>query len=108
MLPDYKSNRAKAPPGFGADLRNLQQLLQFMRVYTVTAAGYEADDLLAGVAMKASRAGYTVRVYSSDMDLFQVGQTGMRYRGSTHGQGQWRRVTYADNVTLPQLDRCSA
>lgn len=72
MLAEYKSNRAKAPPGFGADLRNLQHVLRAMRVCTVSAPGFEADDVLAGVAQQASREGYTVRVYSSDMDLYQV------------------------------------
>lgn len=73
MLSEYKSNRAKAPPGFGADLRNLQQLLHFMRVSTVVAPGFEADDVIGGVAQTASKEGYAVRIYSSDMDLYQVG-----------------------------------
>lgn len=72
MLPTYKSQRAKAPPEFSADLRNLQQLLRFLRIHTLTAPGFEADDVLAGACRQASEAGYTVRVYSTDQDLWQV------------------------------------
>ncbi|WIA08725.1 hypothetical protein OEZ85_008149 [Tetradesmus obliquus] len=71
-LDSYKAQRGPAPPGFTADLRNLQLLLRFMRVHTVSVPGYEADDVLAGTAQQAAAAGYTVRIYSSDQDLWQV------------------------------------
>jgi DNA polymerase-1 len=71
-LASYKAQRGPAPDGFSADLRNLQLLLSFMRVHTISVPGYEADDVLAGTAAQAAAAGYSVRIYSSDMDLWQV------------------------------------
>jgi DNA polymerase-1 len=71
-LTSYKAQRGPAPPGFTPDLRNLQLLLSFMRVHTASVPGYEADDVLAGAAAQAAAAGYAVRIYSSDQDLWQV------------------------------------
>lgn len=71
-LRSYKAQRGPAPPGFTPDLRNLQLLLSFMRVHTLSVPGYEADDVLAGAAQQAAAAGYAVRIYSSDQDLWQV------------------------------------
>ncbi|KAF6260996.1 hypothetical protein COO60DRAFT_1459402 [Scenedesmus sp. NREL 46B-D3] len=70
-LRSYKAQRGPAPPGFTPDLRNLQLLLSFMRVHTLSVPGYEADDVLAGAAQQAAAAGYVVRIYSSDQDLWQ-------------------------------------
>jgi 5'-3' exonuclease len=71
-LVSYKAQRGPSPPGFTPDLRNLQLLLGFMRVHTLSMPGYEADDVLAGTAQQAAAAGYAVRIYSSDQDLWQV------------------------------------
>lgn len=41
-------------------------------MHTASVPGYEADDVLAGAAAQAAAAGYAVRIYSSDQDLWQV------------------------------------
>lgn len=72
QLPSYKAQRPPSPASFGPDLANLRTLLRFLRVPCLEAPGYEADDLLAGLAAAGSQAGYAVRLVSGDMDLYQA------------------------------------
>jgi hypothetical protein len=73
LLPEYKSGRERVPAEFHPDLSNLQQLLRCLRVATlVSTRGYEADDVMAGLARQASAAGWSTTLVSSDRDLWQV------------------------------------
>jgi len=69
---NYKSDRAEAPEDFLEDLEYLQKLLQALNLPVVTAAGYEADDILGTLAQKAASQGYWVKILSGDRDLFQL------------------------------------
>jgi DNA polymerase-1 len=53
-------------------LKNLQELLQAFNLPVVTSPGYEADDVLATLAKKASETGYRVKILTGDRDLFQL------------------------------------
>lgn len=45
LLPAYKANRVKPAPEFRVDLANLQLLLHFTRIPTLSVPGFEADDV---------------------------------------------------------------
>jgi DNA polymerase-1 len=68
----YKADRPGTPEDFVPDLKNLHELLEGLNLQTVTAAGYEADDVLGTLALKASAAGYQVKILTGDRDLFQL------------------------------------
>ncbi|WP_287313144.1 DNA polymerase I [Moorena sp. SIO1G6] len=68
----YKANRTETPEDFLPDVKNLQQLLQGLRIPVITSPGYEADDVLATLAHQAIDQGYRVKVVSGDRDLFQL------------------------------------
>lgn len=68
----YKADRPEAPDDFVPDLENLQQLLLALNLPLITAAGYEADDILATLAKRGSEAGYQVKIATGDRDLFQL------------------------------------
>lgn len=68
----YKADRPGTPEDFVPDLKNLHELLEGLNLQIVTAAGYEADDVLGTLALKASAAGYQVRILTGDRDLFQL------------------------------------
>ncbi|MGK7876100.1 MAG: DNA polymerase I [Xenococcaceae cyanobacterium] len=70
--PTYKANRQETPEDFLPDLENLQELLSALNLQIVTSPGYEADDVLATLAKKASEAGCQVKIVSGDRDLFQL------------------------------------
>jgi DNA polymerase-1 len=69
---NYKADRAETPEEFIPDLANLQEVLAALNLPIITAAGYEADDVLGTLAEKASQVGYQVKIVSGDRDLFQL------------------------------------
>ncbi len=68
----YKADRPGTPEDFVPDLKNLQELLTALKVPVVTSPGYEADDVLATLAKRASETGYRVKILTGDRDLFQL------------------------------------
>ncbi|HEY9728713.1 MAG TPA: DNA polymerase I [Chroococcales cyanobacterium] len=68
----YKADRPDTPEDFVPDLKNLKELLEAFRVPVVTSPGYEADDVLATLALQASERGYRVKILTGDRDLFQL------------------------------------
>jgi DNA polymerase-1 len=68
----YKADRPGTPEDFVPDLKNLQELLEAFNLPVVSSAGYEADDVLATLALKASEKGYRVKILTGDRDLFQL------------------------------------
>jgi DNA polymerase-1 len=71
----YKAGRAETPEDFIPDIKNLQELLTYFNLPAITAAGFEADDVLGTLAEKASAAGYRVKILTGDRDLFQLVDT---------------------------------
>ncbi len=69
---NYKADRVETPEDFIIDIQNLYQLLTALNLPTITAVGFEADDVLGTLAGKASRAGYQVKILSGDKDMFQL------------------------------------
>lgn len=68
----YKADRPGTPEDFVPDLKNLQELLDGLNLKIVTAAGYEADDVLGTLAQTATAAGYKVKILTGDRDFFQL------------------------------------
>lgn len=68
----YKADRPDTPQDFVPDLKNLKELLEAFRVPVVTSPGYEADDVLATLALEASEKGYRIKILTGDRDLFQL------------------------------------
>ncbi|MGL5832461.1 MAG: DNA polymerase I [Waterburya sp.] len=69
---NYKSDRVATPDDFIPDIANLQKLLQGFKLPILTLGGYEADDILGTLALRASEAGYRVKIVTGDRDLFQM------------------------------------
>ncbi|WP_026079454.1 DNA polymerase I [Spirulina subsalsa] len=68
----YKADRTDTPEDFIQDLANLKTLLNALNLPTVTASGYEADDILGTLTQQGTAAGYQVKIISGDRDLFQL------------------------------------
>jgi len=68
----YKADRADTPDDFVPDLANLQEILAALNLQVVTAAGYEADDVLGTLARQGKYQGYRTKIISGDRDLFQL------------------------------------
>jgi len=68
----YKADREETPEDFIPDMENLRELLTGLNLLTLTAPGYEADDILGTLAQRASADGYKVQILTGDRDLFQL------------------------------------
>lgn len=69
---DYKGTRDETPRPFVGQVELIEELLAAMGVRTLTAPGYEADDILATLARRGQDAGMEILVCSGDRDSFQT------------------------------------
>lgn len=70
--PAYKQNRPPREPAAYDQLRRVREKLEADGVPVVSVDGFEADDVIATLAMKAPAAGYEVVIHSADKDLCQL------------------------------------
>ncbi|MEQ8462900.1 DNA polymerase I [Coleofasciculus sp. E1-EBD-02] len=68
----YKADRPETPEDFIPDLQNLKELLTALNLPVLAVPGYEADDVLATLAHRATDEGYQVKILTGDRDLFQL------------------------------------
>ncbi|WP_068757253.1 DNA polymerase I [Thermobifida cellulosilytica] len=69
---DYKAGRAETPPEFPGQVGLLQELLGLIGVTSLSVAGYEADDIIATLAVRGLDRGMEVLIASGDRDTFQL------------------------------------
>ncbi len=78
LVTDYKANRAAMPDDLAEQINWVHQACEAMGVPILTAAGYEADDVIGTVAMRARAEGFEVAIVSIDKDFFQMVGPGVR------------------------------
>lgn len=87
----YKADRPDTPEDFIPDLANLQDLLAALNLSVLTAAGYEADDVIGTLTRRAHSEGLRVKILSGDRDLFQLVNPehtiSVLYLSTTYGRG---------------------
>ncbi|MBI4265704.1 MAG: DNA polymerase I [Acidobacteria bacterium] len=69
---DYKATRAAMPDDLAEQITWVHEACEALGVPIVTAAGYEADDVIGTMATRASEAGFDVAIVSIDKDFFQL------------------------------------
>ncbi|MGC8489311.1 MAG: DNA polymerase, partial [Clostridia bacterium] len=74
----YKANRDEAPDDFHVQTPMAKQLLDRLGVVHLERPGYEADDILGSLAVRAQKAGWEVLVLTGDRDLLQLVQPGVK------------------------------
>lgn len=72
LLPGYKSNRTAPKPEFSTQATELALLLAESGIPSLAVPGWEADDVIASAATKATAAGMECDIFSADRDLFQL------------------------------------
>src|SRR5687768_83424 len=78
LVADYKANRAAMPDDLAEQINWVHQACEAMGVPILTAAGYEADDVIGTVATRARADGFEVAIVSIDKDFFQMVGSGIR------------------------------
>jgi DNA polymerase-1 len=75
---DYKATRAAMPDDLSEQIAWVHEACEAMGVPIITAAGYEADDVIGTVATRAVDSGFDVAIVSIDKDFFQLVRDGIR------------------------------
>ncbi len=72
LYKDYKANRPPAPDDLVMQLKLVEKAARALNFECISRAGYEADDIIATLAHKATEAKRETIVISSDKDLMQL------------------------------------
>jgi len=68
----YKANRQEMPEGLSAALPFIRKLVEAFRIPVISLDGYEADDLIGTLAVKAAAVGLEVFMVTPDKDFGQL------------------------------------
>jgi len=68
----YKANRDETPEDIKLSVPWIVRVLEGLRVPVLQAPGYEADDLIGCLAVRAEKAGYDVFMMTPDKDFAQL------------------------------------
>lgn len=72
MYSEYKGTRHPMPDELREQVPLIKEVLKSMNVFTISKAGYEADDILGTLSRVGEKSGYEVTVLSGDRDLLQL------------------------------------
>ncbi len=75
---DYKANRPEMPPDLAEQIPYVRRLLEAMRIPILEFPGYEADDVIGTIARKSAEKGLKVVIVSSDKDMLQLVNDGVK------------------------------
>ncbi len=72
VFPEYKATRQKMPEELAAQLDPIKEIIEAMGLAVLELPGYEADDVIGTLAVKAAEHGYDVLILSGDKDFGQL------------------------------------
>jgi DNA polymerase-1 len=78
LAADYKANRVAMPDELAEQINWVHQACEAMGVPIITSPGFEADDVIGTLALKAQQAGFDVAMVTIDKDFFQLVRDGIR------------------------------
>ncbi len=78
LFDGYKANRPEPPGDLIPQFPLVRDAVRAFNVACIEQEGYEADDIIATYALQAIEAGADVTIVSSDKDLMQLVQPGIR------------------------------
>ena len=82
--PDYKAQRQKMPEDLAACIPYAFELADALGIKVVSVEGYEADDVMGTLAVKAAGEGYDVFMATPDKDAAQLVRPGVRLYRPAH------------------------
>ena len=72
IYPQYKANREATPEDIIQSVPYIKRILEALQIPVIEIAGYEADDVIGTLSMKAAAAGYEVYLGTPDKDYGQL------------------------------------
>ncbi len=82
---EYKAQREAPPDIFRSQLPLIERVVEVLHVPQFGIAGFEADDVIATLAGRASADGWEVLVVTGDRDAFQLIEAGIRVMYTRRG-----------------------
>lgn len=89
----YKAHRVKQEDALYEQIPLIQEGFDLLGVPSLSAEGFEADDVIGTLATRAKRAGWSVVIYTGDRDLLQLVQQGVAVRLFRKGMSDIQEVT---------------
>jgi DNA polymerase-1 len=71
-FPEYKANRQDTPEDILSAVPDIKKILQGFDIPIIECDGYEADDIIGTLSMKAANEGYKVYMVTPDKDYGQL------------------------------------
>ncbi|MDR2912010.1 MAG: DNA polymerase I [Alistipes sp.] len=88
LYPLYKANRSATPEDIVASVPYIKRILEAMRIPAVEVAGWEADDVIGTLSVKAAAEGFTTFMVTPDKDYGQlVTDRSLIYKQRKSGDG---------------------
>ena len=72
LFADYKGTREKMPDELHVQIERIKQVVAAFNIPSLTAEGYEADDVLGTISKRAAAEGVEVKIITGDRDLLQL------------------------------------
>ncbi len=72
MYAEYKAGRAETPTDFRGQISLIQDVLRALAIPVLSLAGYEADDIIATLAVQGAAADLDVLIVTGDRDVLQL------------------------------------
>ena len=72
QFPSYKANRDATPEDIKNSVPYIKQLIEAMNIPVLVIDGFEADDVIGTLSVKAAAAGYTTYMVTPDKDYMQL------------------------------------
>ena len=69
---EYKATREKMPDELADQLPMIRELVETFRIPILEKEGFEADDIMATLALRAEKEGYDTYLVTGDKDMMQV------------------------------------
>lgn len=86
--PDYKAQRDKQPEDITASIPYIKRILEAYRIPVIEVAGFEADDVIGTLAVRAKEEGFDTYMMTPDKDYGQlVADHIFMYRPALKGEG---------------------
>lgn len=85
---DYKANRQEAPEDLVAAIPDIKRIIEGFNIPVMESDGFEADDVIGGLAYEAADMGYEVYMVTPDKDYGQLVRDNIFiYKPSYQGNG---------------------
>jgi len=88
MAADYKATRKPMPPDLAEQIPLVHDACEALGVPVLTCERFEADDVIATIAKRATEDGFDVAIVTGDKDFFQLVHDGIRVYNPRE-EGTW-------------------